>query len=524
MGSMRKPLSLPNSLASLFAVALSACAVACVCLLAGCSQGAEEAEADRAAEESLVEQERESFIAHGSNYGKSETVSVATDLSGNVRDVAVTEWIKNPEGLETISDETKLNALIVEGEGVSYRQDEGDIVWSTGGQDVKYAGATDQELPFAISYEYKLDGETVDPSALQNAKGQLEITIRYENKTSATVVSGGTSYDVQMPYVMASIIAFDPEHARNITVDSGLVADMNGQQLAVGLGMPGLSRSLRIENQVSLPESVTIKAEVLGFDMPSVTTVVTAQGLELVGGKAGEAQDGIASLFGKVSGLQQGFAQLSSGIATMGEAVGKAQAAQSALEQQISAQVGAATAANSVTLEQHQIALNALTELDKLCTNPVSLTDGQAPDSTTEGGQATAATSCGTCDNCKKVAQARAAIAGASQSTISAQTALASLPSPENPTSQSIAVLNAGLSKLTESLGQLSSGMSQMSQATETMGEGIADMLSQAQGAVNSRLDLVEALGAYVEAQGAFCGSADGMPASTTFVVTAQAE
>lgn len=521
MGSLRKPLFSQQARRGLCIVTLAVCVAAVACALSGCAQKAEKVETDSAAEVTVVEQERAGFIAHGANYGKSETVAVTTDLSGDVRDVAVTEWIKNPEGLETISDATSLNALIVEGEGVRYQQNEDGIVWTTGGQDVRYAGATDQELPFAISYEYKLDGEVVDPSTLQNVQGQLEINIRYDNKTSSTVTAGGASYDVQMPYVMASIVAFDPEHARNIEVDSGSVVDMNGQQLAVGVGMPGLSRTLRIEDQVSLPENVTIKAEVLGFDMPNVTTMVTAQGLELVGGKAGEAQDGLAGLFGKVSGLQQGFSQLSAGIATMGEAVGKVQAAQSALEQQISAQAAAATEANKTTLAQHQAALAAL---DALCTSPVSSTGEQSSGSAPEGGQPATVAPCGMCDNCVKAAQARAAIQAASQSTAAAQTALASLPSSENPTSQSIVVLNAGLTKLTESLGQLQAGMGQMSQATQAMGQGIADMLSQAQGALNSKLDLVEALGDYVEAQGAFCGSVDGMPASTMFIVTAQAE
>lgn len=559
-----------TSALTLLLALMLACGGFCLALTScGGEKDAGEGEVAEAAGETTVEEVVESFIPHGASYSKSETVAATTDLNGNLQDIAVTEWIKNPAGLETVSDVSTLNAISVDGEGVSFAQDGANITWSTGGQDVHYSGTTDAELPFGISYEYKLDGQAVEPSALKNAKGQLEVTIRYENKTSGQVYASGVSHEVQMPYVMASIIAFNPEHARNISVDNGTVIDMNGQQMAVGIGMPGLSKTLGIQDQVELPDSVTITADILGFDMPNITTMATAQGLEMIGGKVGEVEDGVAGLFSKTAAMQQGFTALSEGIKGMGVAAGQLKAAQEGLVQLNGAIQGMVTGASGYLANAESEQADAIGALDKLRKN-LKCANASAAESTP----------CGSCENCVERASIDAALAklkasqthlsnaqtiisgaapstddsansgespaigGSSADTTSADATSAANPSTPNaggedtaPTtpkpgqtaapnsvSAALTTLNTAANGIVTALDGLKMGMDKMGEATATMGEGISSMLSQAQSAIYSKANLVEALADYVENQGAFCGSASDMPASTTFTITAQAE
>lgn len=56
------------------------------------------------------------------------------------------------------------------------------------------------------------------------------------------------------------------------------------------------------------------------------------------------------------------------------------------------------------------------------------------------------------------------------------------------------------------------------------MSEGVKTAISEMRGNINGKLNLVSALRDCTEKQGAYCGSASNMPASTTFVVTAKAD
>ena len=330
------------------------------------AEGSEPVANDVAAERAEAEVV-DSFVAHGSEYGKSETVAVKTDLAGVLDSVSVDEWIKNPEGLDAIDDASNLQNIVAEDAEATFKRAGESLTWKTGGGDVRYSGTTAAELPFDVSYRYELDGREVGPDKLKGATGRLTVHIGYQNKTAAHIDTPSGSYDVQDPLVMASIISFDAEHARNVEVDNGTVVDQQGVLMAVGVGMPGLGRTLDVEDMADLPESVTVTADVKGFDMPDITTVATDQLLGRVDAdKTADVRAQVDDAIGQLGNIATAVKGLSKANKAIAEATGKISQGQAAMAenlpnatQGITALADVASAANQVVAEaaEHQDAI-----------------------------------------------------------------------------------------------------------------------------------------------------------------------
>lgn len=520
---MKRNTAFPRAARGGLALALSCC-LAAVPALAACSQGegggGSAAQLDVDVEEG--EEEEPSFTAHGSTYEKAETVTVNTDYDGEVEEASVSEWIKNPEGKDEVRDVSSLQAIDSDDEDASFTQDDEEVTWQTGGEDVNYTGVTDEELPFEVSVTFKIDGEEVSPEELEGATGRLKIRIRYKNKTHETVEVDGEEVEVQQPYVMASIVAFDSEHARNVEVDNGTVMDQDGSFIAVGVGMPGLAETLGVEDSVDLPESVAITADVKGFSAPSVTTMVTNQALGSIDEESlGEADESVEEAFDELGGVQEAVETLGQGVEGVDEALATINEGQEKLDDafpnatdgldklgQLSEAVSAGASGSEELVGASGDALDvALAQL--------SLVDASSLDA----------------ESAQALQTAMASLEGAQQANEAAETAL-------GKTATAADTLTAGLESATDGLEQMQEGYEQLEKATgtvnkattklskavETMGEGIEDALEEAETQIDDELALIAALNGLVEDTGAFCGNADDMPASTTFVLTAGAE
>ena len=557
----------------------------------------------------MAEELADAFIPHGSEFGKNETVAVKTDQSGKLDSISVEEWIKNPEGLATIQDASDLQNIVSDDEDVTFEREGDGLVWSTGGGDVVYTGTSNRELPFEITYRYQLDGVDVDPADLADATGELAIHISYQNKTAATVCTGSSSYDVQDPFVMASIVQFDAEHARNVQVDNGTVVDQQGVLMAVGLGMPGLAQTLGVEDMVDLPESVTITADVKGFELPDITTIVTDQALGQVDaeqtddarGKVSDAigqldniatavnalakgNQGIATATGKIAEGQAAMAEnlptATEGIKALAEvasaanktvagaseqqaaiaqnAAASAVAQQQALESKQAAVASQQQAGDSLAevgsldgaLEEQQAALDALRAIDS---DTLSEDQQQAVAAAIAGMEAAIESTQASAESMQaSVGQAQTAL-GEAQASLEAtgsslQASIDSLAANEQATQALVQGLGAaaaqteglsqglqnasggfekvqeGTQQLSTALDQVSAGAKKLGTAAKKMGNGVEDAISEVQGSIDEKIDLVNALSDYVKSKPAYGGSLSGMPTSTLYVVHAKRE
>lgn len=501
--------------------------------LTGCSNESNSNNNDTSAtitqEQSTEEQQQNSITAHGSTFEKAETVKATTTLSGELKNIAVDEWLKNPEGLDVISDESSLQAIAADSDKITLTQDGTKLDWSTNGEDVHYSGVTDKELPFSVSYSCKLNGETVDPSSLKNATGRLEVCLEYQNNTFATVNAGGTSHKVKEPYAMASLISFDAEHAKNAKVDNGKVMDQDGSFIAMGMAMPGLAKSLELDDMVEFPESVTITADVVGFDMPDITTMASNQVLGMIDESATDSLDSnLDDVFGQVSSIQEATEQLSQGMQGVSQALSGISEGQAKLNNAFpnatggldklsegSEGIGKLISTSSQQLEQVKAAQDkaaaAVAELEAINTEGMTVTQITALE------QATA-------DAKTNLATAQQATASASTALGKASDASAQLTQGLSSISEGLTKIQAGYQQLGEATEKITTASSKLSQGTQAMSEGVKTAISEMRGSINGKLDLASALRDYTEKQGAFCGNASNMPASTTFVVTAKAD
>lgn len=479
----------------------------------------ESADADES-KDAAAEEEPASYTAHGSAYGKVENIAVSSTLDGEVTAVAVDEWIKNPEGLQSISDASSLQSITAD-DGLSFTRDGTAITWDANGEDVRYWGTTDQELPFGISYTYRLDGREVDPAELKDATGELEIDIAYENRADATVEVDGATRDVKLPYVMASIVSFDTEHAKNVEVDNGTTIDQEGMCIAVGIGMPRLAETLGLDDDVDLPEKVKITAQVTGFDMPDVTTVASTQGLSLVDGRTGDADEALDDVFAQVDEVDAALGALGEGTSAMSSALDQINGGQDelaaafpALTEGIGGMGEAATSLDSAiagskekvdaALGSQSTALQALSEMDT-----EGLTEEQSAALASAVADLTAA-------------QEDAAVASKGLEAAGAGTA--QLAGGFSQLEDGLSQVQQGYGQLGEATAKVGEASKQLNSAVNTMRDGISEKIDELRYEADSKLDLIDALSAEVERQGAFCGNAEDMPASTTFIVTASAE
>ena len=92
---------------------------------------------------------------------KDETVYVIMDADGNKEETLVSEWLKNPEKLDKINDKSNLSDIKNTSGDEEYTKDGSKVVWNAGGNDIKYTGKSDSDLPVSCEVTYYLDGEEV---------------------------------------------------------------------------------------------------------------------------------------------------------------------------------------------------------------------------------------------------------------------------------------------------------------------------------------------------------------------------
>lgn len=519
-----------SRVALLRAFALAAMLVVAI-FLGGCAADQESAEGnsdtgtqDQAAQNS-AEDAAGSFVAHGSAYEKSETVAVATDFSGAPTAISVSEWIKNPEELETIVDESALQAIAGTkdegGERASFEQNGEEIVWQAGGADISYTGVIDKELPFKISYDFKLDGNELDPSELTNLDGELEVSILYENLTHDQVSVGGVAHNIQVPYLMVSMISLDSEHARSVSVEGGSVMDQNGSFVAIGIAAPGLASTLGLEDMLDLPDTVTLKAEVRGFDMPDIRTIVTDQALAMVGDSTLDDADAqIDSLFGQIgsiesalsaleqgtSGMSQAMTQINEGMTKLNEAFPQATSGLDALKQGADGVNGLLARSNAALAQAKESQAAAKEALAAIDTSTLSAQQAADLDRALS-----------------KLDEADASLSAAAQGTQQAQGASAQLGAGLEKVQEGLTQIQTGYENLGSASGKVREVADKLNTAVSTMSEGIDSAFSQMQGSIDEKFELIRAIRDRVQSRGAFAGSSDAMSASTMFTVTASA-
>lgn len=282
---MKKKLCLKRALAIGLTVSLT-------CAMAGC--GAEETtKTDKTGQTWQDHQELLETMnrmtgagdAEETDVDKEEMVYVLADSQGVPTDVIVSEWLKNTQGSETLQDVTSLtNVKNVKGDE-TYTDSEDGIIWKADGADIYYQGKGQGDLPVGVKVSYELDGETVTPEELLGKSGHVRIRYDYINNSSDTVVIDNKETDVYTPFVMATGILLPTDKFCNVVVSNGDVLSEGNNMIAFGIGMPGLSESLGLDDypdlDLDVPDYFEISADVQDFSLGMALTFCSNTRMDL---------------------------------------------------------------------------------------------------------------------------------------------------------------------------------------------------------------------------------------------------
>lgn len=248
--------------------------------LAASRDAAAPADPKPSAEESAPAQPAAAKGSSSGDADKSETVYVQAEADGSVREITVETVLRNPGGSGEISDATNLsNIKNTEGDE-SFTEQNGTLLWENHGEDIRYEGKSQAQLPVSVSVSYYLDGVKIEPEALAGQSGRVRIRFDYENHTSETADADGEELTVCVPFTALSAAVLPEDVFSNIEVTNGKLLSMDGQSVAVGLAFPGLADSLEPGayeplEELELPDYVEISADVEQFELDFTATILT---------------------------------------------------------------------------------------------------------------------------------------------------------------------------------------------------------------------------------------------------------
>ena len=215
---------------------------------------------------------------------KEETVYVKLESDGTVKEITVSDWLKNVTGTGDVEDVSNLNDIKnVKGDETFEQGKDGKIIWKSDNKDIYYQGTSNQKLPVGIQVSYQLDGKDVKPSEIVGKSGALTMIIQYENHNTYEDQINGEKVKMNTPFLMASAIILPVDHFSEVKVSQGKLVSEGNNQILVIYGIPGFSDSLDLSGNLKdemdkkLSDTITIEANVTDFSLGDIYTVATSE-------------------------------------------------------------------------------------------------------------------------------------------------------------------------------------------------------------------------------------------------------
>lgn len=220
-----------------------------------------------------------SSFVEAKKISKQESVYVNAGADGSVSKITVADWLQGSDAASgTIRDNSTLqNITNVKGDE-AFTQNGEDVDWSGAGKDIYYQGESSQELPVELHITYKLDGKEMTAKEMLGKSGKVEIHVSYTNKSKQTKVINGEETTIYTPFVMVTGMILSSDHFDHIEVDNGRVVNDGDKNIVVGIGVPGMSESLDLDEDASdeIPEEFTVTADATDFSMGNTFTYGSA--------------------------------------------------------------------------------------------------------------------------------------------------------------------------------------------------------------------------------------------------------
>ena len=249
---------------------------------------------------------------------KEETVYVFSKSDGSVKHVEVSDWLKNPDGLNTIRDASTLSDIVnVEG-SEGYTGSGSSLAWDAQGNDIYYKGTTSENPPISIKVTYQLDGKTVSADEIAGKSGRVTIRFDYENNARQVAWVNGAATTICTPFAVVTGTILDNDGFKNVQVENGKVINDGDRCIVAGFALPGMQDSLGIgKDKVDIPDYFEITADATDFDLPATLTMATSDLLDDVDASSldeSNLQSSVDKLQSAMSQLMNGSDSLAAGL------------------------------------------------------------------------------------------------------------------------------------------------------------------------------------------------------------------
>lgn len=215
--------------------------------------------------------------------GKVETVYSFLKTDGSSYKTIVSDWVKNPESLKSLSDTTSLEGIeIVKGNGTYDGKK-----WSLDGNDIYYRGTSQKSLPVDMEIRYFLDDKEMSADEIKGKSGKVRIRFEFTNNEKSEVTIDGEKTTMYVPFMTLTGFILGNDHFKNVEITNGRIINDGGTTLVAGYAFPGLGSNLGLEGSKSktsgapasekggASESSTTPAETTGTTTPTETTGTT---------------------------------------------------------------------------------------------------------------------------------------------------------------------------------------------------------------------------------------------------------
>lgn len=210
---------------------------------------------------------------------KNETVYVTADPNGNVQEITVSDWLKNPDNYTTLNDTTTLQDVVAIKGSDEFSQNGSNISFTANGNDVYYRGSVPSgtTLPVSVNITYTLDGKEISADALEGATGHLGVHVEYVNNTTYTATIDGKSKDIHVPFLATTMMLLSSDKAQNLEIDNGKILENGDSSIVVGYGFPGLNDSFGLDEGGIFTDTVDFEADVTDYSADMMMTFVTSE-------------------------------------------------------------------------------------------------------------------------------------------------------------------------------------------------------------------------------------------------------
>lgn len=329
--------------------------------------------------------------------GKDETVYIVADNTGKSKEVIVSDWLKNPEGKDTLEDASDLKDIKNVKGDETFKEKDGKLTWAAKGKDIYYQGTTDKELPVEQSITYYLDGKEMSADEIAGKSGKVTIRFDYKNNVKTVETVNGKEHNVYVPFTVMTGMILDDSFS-NVEVSSGKVVSDGDKQIVVGVAMPGLSDSLKVDasdfsEDVDIPEYIEVTADVKDFSLSMSMSVMMSS---LMSGtdfdemfELDALDDAINTLSDSSTQLADGSKELADGLDTLNSKMGDFSVGIKALKSGVDQLGGGAGSladgANQLNDSAKQISAG-IAQLDQTLNAPLSTEERAAIEQSAQSG------------------------------------------------------------------------------------------------------------------------------------------